>query len=68
MEVKVIAIEHMMPERQHSDDAGADLKADRPCRIAPGTTRMVFTGTRWDIPCDYESRFCPECGERMVIE
>lgn len=53
MEVKVIAIEQMMPERQHQDDAGADLKADRPCRIAPGTTRMVFTGTRWEIPRGY---------------
>ena len=53
MEVKVIAIKQMMPERQHSDDAGADLKADRPCRIAPGTTRMVFTGTRWEIPRGY---------------
>lgn len=53
MEVKVIAIEQMMPERQHLDDAGADLKADRPCRIAPGTTRMVFTGTRWEIPRGY---------------
>ena len=50
MEVKVIADKRMMPERQHPDDAGADLKADRPCRIAPGTTRMVFTGTRWEIP------------------
>lgn len=53
MEVKVIAIEQMMPERHHQDDAGADLKADRPCRIAPGTTRMVFTGTRWEIPRGY---------------
>lgn len=21
-----------------------------------------------DIPCDCEPRFCPECGERMVVE
>ena len=30
MEIKVIADEWMMPERQHQDDAGADLKADAP--------------------------------------
>lgn len=50
MEVKVIADKWMMPERQHSDDAGADLKADATWRIEPGRTRMVGTGTCWEIP------------------
>lgn len=50
MEVKVIADRWMMPERQHQDDAGADLKADATWRIEPGRTRMVGTGTRWEIP------------------
>ena len=53
MEVKVIAIKQMMPERQHRDDAGADLKADATWRIEPGRTRMVQTGTRWEIPRGY---------------
>lgn len=50
MEIKVIADKRMMPERQHQDDAGADLKADATWRIEPGRTRMVGTGTRWEIP------------------
>lgn len=50
MEVKVIADKRMMPERQHPDDAGADLKADATWWIEPGRTRMVGTGTRWEIP------------------
>lgn len=50
MEIKVIADRWMMPERQHQDDAGADLKADATWRIEPGRTRMVGTGTRWEIP------------------
>lgn len=50
MEIKVIADRWMMPERQHQDDAGADLKADATWRIEPGRTRMVRTGTRWEIP------------------
>lgn len=50
MEVKVIADKWMMPERQHPDDAGADLKADATWRIEPGRTRVVGTGTRWEIP------------------
>lgn len=50
MEIKVIADKWMMPERQHPDDAGADLKADSTWRIEPGRTRMVGTGTRWEIP------------------
>lgn len=53
MEVKVIADKWMMPERQHPDDAGADLKADATWRIEPGRTRMVRTGTRWEIPRGY---------------
>ena len=43
MEIKVIADKWMMPERQHQDDAGADLKADATWRIEPGRTRMVGT-------------------------
>lgn len=50
MEIKVIADKRMMPERQHPDDAGADLKADATWWIEPGSTRMVGTGTRWEIP------------------
>lgn len=50
MEIKVIADKWMMPERQHQDDAGADLKADATWRIEPGRTRMVGTGTCWEIP------------------
>lgn len=50
MEIRVIADRWMMPERQHQDDAGADLKADATWRIEPGRTRMVGTGTRWEIP------------------
>lgn len=53
MEVKVIADKWMMPERMHPDDAGADLKADATWRIEPGRTRMVGTGTRWEIPRGY---------------
>lgn len=53
MEVKVIADKRMMPERQHPDDAGADLKADATWRIEPGRTRMVGTGTCWEIPRGY---------------
>lgn len=53
MEVKVIADKWMMPERMHPDDAGADLKADATLRIEPGRTRMVRTGTRWEIPRGY---------------
>lgn len=41
MEIRVIADRWMMPERQHQDDAGADLKADATWRIEPGRTRMV---------------------------
>lgn len=53
MEVKVIADEWMMPERMHPDDAGADLKADATWRIEPGRTRVVGTGTCWEIPRGY---------------
>lgn len=50
MEIRAIADRWMMPERQHQDDVGADLKADATWRIEPGRTRMVGTGTRWEIP------------------
>lgn len=46
MEIKVIADRWMMPERQHQDDAGADLKADATWRIEPGRTRMVGLAPR----------------------
>ena len=46
MEIRVIADRWMMPERQHQDDAGADLKADATWRIEPGRTRMVGSAYR----------------------
>lgn len=56
MEIKTVCEPGMLPERKHPFDAGADLRANlngqlRP--ILPGTTHMIPTGVRCEIPEGY---------------
>ena len=56
MEIKTVCEAGNMPERKHPFDVGADLRANlngqlRP--ILPGTTHMIPTGVRCEIPEGY---------------
>jgi len=43
----------LVPEHQHFDDAGADLKTDRDIEIAPKDLVVVHTGVKAEIPYGY---------------
>lgn len=52
----------VLPTRAHPGDAGLDLYALDPCRLAPGDRAIVRTGIAVEIPAGYAGLVMPRSG------
>jgi dUTP pyrophosphatase len=62
--IPALAADGFLPERKHSDDAGADLRycGENPVFIAPGERKNLPTSVHLEIPDGYAGLVCPRSG------
>jgi dUTP pyrophosphatase len=62
--LKKLSPEAMLPTYAHGpdEDAGMDLRALEPVRLAPGVPRAVPTGIAIELPSGYEAQVRPRSG------
>ena len=51
-----------LPKYAHEGDSGMDLYATEDIEIAPGETKLVQTGIKYDLPKGYEFQIRPKSG------